>query len=125
MGERRRPVAGAVGAIPILVALVAGAGCGVDIDATGLTSTTTTAPPSDATTTTGEPSDDELVVLLEANGYTREEAECAAAALRDELTDEEIDGIVETDDLEDFDESIADDFADAVNPCLDGGSDDG
>lgn len=121
MGERRSRPAGTVAAI---LALVAGAACGVDVDA-GVPSSTTTTSPVDVTTTTEEPSDDELVVLLEANGYTREEAECAATALRDELTDEEIEEIVETDDLEDFDASIADDFADAVNPCLDGSSDDG
>jgi len=107
-------VAPAVVALALALAL---AGCGVEVDAaapttSATTATTLVAPPV-------PPSDDALVNMLERNGYSRDEATCGAEQLRDQLSSDEVDSLVDAQDLTDIDPTIADEFGSIMSDCLD------
>ncbi len=120
MADRRVGWTGGRARLVVLAAGLVLAGCGVEVDASAPSTTTTII---DATITTGSvpPSDDPLVAMLERNGYSREEATCGADELRNELSDHEVDSIVDARDLTDIDPSIAEEFGDIMSDCLDGG----
>lgn len=110
-------------ALVALVGAVLGA-CGVEVpddvaaDIERSTTTTTEVP----TTTAVPTSDDELEQALIDNGYTLEEARCGAENLRDRLSDAEVREVIEADTIEDIGFSTANDFADALRPCVEGGA---
>lgn len=114
-GGRRSALAG------LAVAAVLGA-CGVEVPDDVAVDVDRSTDASGPSTTEPPTSDDPLEQALIDNGYTLDEARCAAENLREELDEDEIDDIVEADSLEDISVSSADEFADAVQPCIEDGA---
>ncbi len=112
-------------ALAVAVALGVLAACGVEVpDDVAARATSTTATTDPAPTTTEAPtSADELEQALLDNGYTADEATCGAAALREDLDSDQVDEIIGADSVEDIGEDTAADFAEAVDGCLEEGSD--
>ncbi len=108
----------------VAMALLVTAGCGVEVPDDVADRATSTAPTTEpaATTTESPTSDDELEQALLNNGYEPEEATCGAERLREELDDDQIDEVIGAESVEDIDERLATDFADAISGCLDAGT---
>jgi hypothetical protein len=94
-------------------------GCGVEVPDDVATATSTTTAP-ESTTTAPPMSDDELEQALIDNGYTLGEARCGAENLREELSESQIQELIETD-INDIRESTATAVAEALQPCVEGG----
>lgn len=114
--SRRRALLAVLAAVVLM-------GCGVEVPddvGTGDDGQATT----EAVPTTTEPptSDDPLEQALIDNGYSLDEARCAAENLREALDDDEIEDIIEADSLDDISISSAEDFAEAVQPCIEDGA---
>ena len=112
-------------ALVAVVVAVLGAGaaaCGVEVPddvAMEVRETTTT---TEAATTTEVPtSDDELEQALIDNGYTAEESRCGAENLRAALDEGELQTIIDAGSIEDISASTARAFAEAIQPCVEGG----
>ncbi len=106
-------------------AVLALGACGVELpdDVAARASTTTTTSTTIPSTTAVPNSDDELEQTLIDNGFSLEEAQCGAKALKDALSADEIDAINGLENLENIDSSIAEEYADAVSPCVKDGAD--
>lgn len=102
------------------------AACGVEVPddiasrATSTTTTTTAVPQTTAVPT----SDDELEQALIDNGFSLAEARCGAEALRESLSEGEIEEITGLESIGDIDASLAEDYREAVSPCVENGADD-